>query len=209
MYSDHNPAPRPLSIVQTSAPAIEPVTLAEAKTHMRVDIADDDAFITSLITAAREHAEVATQRQFITATYELRLDDFPHRYHDTILLPKPKLQAVSSIVYTDAGASPVTIDPTTYQVDLHTEPARIRPAYGQVWPYIRQGQLGAVVITFTAGYGDTAATVPGGIKQAIKIIVSDMYENRESLAMGRGEQPFPVPFAAAALLGPFRVMQVY
>ena len=62
-----------------TAPTEEPVTLAEAKTHLREDLADvgNDALITILITAARLHAENVCRRAFVTQKWDLYLDAFP------------------------------------------------------------------------------------------------------------------------------------
>src|SRR4051812_21902860 len=114
----------PIGLRQTVAPVAEPVLLAEAKQHLRVDGAYDDALINRLIGSAREYAERETRRQLLTSTYKLTLDYFPGRcwtltnealprekaweygryFHDrAILLPRPPLQSVTSIVYTDAN----------------------------------------------------------------------------------------------------------
>lgn len=65
----------PLQLV--TPPAGEPVSLAEAKQHLRVDGDDDDLLIGSLIAAARQAAETQTGRQLITARWKLVLDAFP------------------------------------------------------------------------------------------------------------------------------------
>jgi hypothetical protein len=83
-----------------TAPAIEPLSLDEAKLHLRIDSDDEDTYITSLIKAARCYAEqVLASRSFITQTWELWLDAFPDK--DFIELPMPPLQAAPSVT---AGA---------------------------------------------------------------------------------------------------------
>ncbi len=142
------------------APAVEPVTLAEAKLHLRVDHSDEDALISSLISAARRYAETFTGRQIITATWELTLDAFPW----IIEPPHPLLQSITSIVYVDVDGVSQTLDASIYQVDITSTPGRVKPAFGEVWPGTRS-QFNAVTVTYVAGYGTvqaTAVTVDAG-----------------------------------------------
>lgn len=161
---------------QTSAPAVEPVTLAEAKDQLRVCHNADDTRITNLIVAARQQAEMVSRRQFITATWELKLDDFPLG-EDYIKLPYPPLQSVTSIAYIDADGVSQTLASSVYDVDTHREPGRITLAYNQSWPTIRD-QENAVTVTFKAGYGDAAGDVPDAVKEAIKLYIEDLYDGR-------------------------------
>ncbi len=133
----------PLQLV--TPPAEEPVSLAEARLHLRVDMDDDDALIRSLITAARQAAETLTGRQLITARWKLVLDAFPGPSSmgvpvgasfslpaHAILIPKCPIQSIVSIQYVDmSGAWPV-MPPTDYTVDLACEPARITPVFGKL-----------------------------------------------------------------------------
>jgi len=76
-----------------TVPAIEPITLEEAKLHLKVDSADDNTLISGLITTARELAEKETKRAFITQVWQMFFDEAP----DEIEIPKPPLQSVESI----------------------------------------------------------------------------------------------------------------
>ncbi len=195
----------PLTFIKTVEPATEPITLAEARAHLRVDDTTENDYITALITVAREHVESLTDRQLITATYALRLDDFPRRSCDIIRPPRPRLIAVSSITYVDTAGDTQTLAAADYQVDAVSEPCRILPAYGLTWPSTRS-QLNAVTITYTAGYG-AAAVVPKAIKQAILMLVAHWFENREPVVVGTITSE--VPMTVKALLGPYRVGTVY
>lgn len=196
----------PLTLTRTVEPALEPITLVEAKAHLRVDDTTEDDYITALITAARMHCESLTERQFNTATYVLRLDEFPIRCTDVVRLPRPNLIAVSGITYTDSDGTTQTLSSTLYQVDAASLPGRLMPAYGQVWPVTRP-DLNAVAITYTAGYGATAALVPLPIRHAIKLLVSHMFENREPVVVGTITSE--IPMTVKSLLGPYRVGTVY
>lgn len=189
-----------LSLV--TAPAAEPITLAEAKAHLRVDITDDDSLITALITAARQHVEVITRRQLITATWDLTLDTWPDG--DTILVPLPPLQSVTSITYKDSAGTVYTLPTIDYIVDTAEEPGRVVLAYGKTWPSTTLYPAGAITVRFTAGYG-AAAAVPQAIKQALLLMIGHWYENREAVAGGTVQRE--VPFAVEALLWPYRVLR--
>jgi hypothetical protein len=81
-----------MALKQKVAPAVEPLTLEEAKNHLRVDadIDEDDALINNLIAAARQDCEKFQNRAYITQTWELWLDAWPEK--DYIELPLPPLQ---------------------------------------------------------------------------------------------------------------------
>jgi uncharacterized phiE125 gp8 family phage protein len=203
----------PLQLV--TPPAEEPVSLIEAKLHLRVDFDEDDTLIASLIAAARQAAETLTGRQFITARWRQVLDCFPGPSligvpagrafslpGHAILLPKAPVQSVVSIDYLDMGAMSQTMLPANYTVDTACEPARITPIFGQIWP-ITLPQIGAVSVTFDAGYG-TAAQVPEGIKSWIKLRVGSLYAHREEIALLNRGSIESLPFVDG-LLDPFRM----
>lgn len=157
----------------TTPPAVEPITLTEAKTHLRVSGTDDDDRITALIAAAREEAETITGRAFITQTWRLTLDRFP--LAGPIVLPRPPLQSITSLAYVDSDGASQTWDAANYRVSANNEPGRIEPAYNEVWPTTRLVSEAATV-TYAAGYGDAASDVPGGIKNAILLLVERYYD---------------------------------
>ncbi|HND40602.1 MAG TPA: head-tail connector protein, partial [Accumulibacter sp.] len=125
---------------QTVAPASEPISLSEAKAHLRVDISDDDALITALITAARQFAETECTRALITQQWQLVLDAFPGPSllgvpygvpysipGHAILLDRPPVQSVESIQYQDMAGDWQTMPSTDYVAELQSAPARITP----------------------------------------------------------------------------------
>jgi uncharacterized phiE125 gp8 family phage protein len=206
----------PIQLV--TPPTEEPVSLLEAKLHLRVDFDEDDMLIASLITAARQAAETLTGRQFTTARWRQVLDCFPGPSlmgvpagqaftlpGHAILLAKAPVQSVVSINYLDMGSVNQTMPASTYTVDAACEPARITPVFGQIWP-VCLPQIGAVSVTFDAGYG-TAAQVPEGIKSWIKLRVGSLYAHREEVAaLSRGRIE-PLPFIDG-LLDPYKVVTV-
>ncbi len=185
------------------APTAEPLSLGEAKLHLRVDGSDEDSLITSLITTAREYCETKTNRQFVTATYIGKMDGF--RSDENIQLPKAPLQAVTGITYVDLNGNPGTVLTSVYTVDTSADPGEIRLSYIQYWPTFRQ-QPNSVSITFRAGYGDPA-DVPEGIKAAMKLLIGHLYANREAVNIGGSVAE--VPFAVDALLASFTQPEVH
>lgn len=178
----------PLKLI--TAPTTEPVTLADAKSHLRVSGTDDDALITALISAARQDAEHRLGRALITQTWELTLDAFT----DTIELPLPVLASVTSIKYIDATGTEITLSSAAYTVDTDSEPGRVYPVYGTSWPGIRS-QTNAVRIRYVAG----AASVDAAISQWMLLRISALYENRESVVSGQPIQAAPRDFADGLL----------
>jgi len=110
-----------MGLTQTVAPAIEPVTNAEARDHLRISTVDDDILIGTYITAARQYIEGRTNRQFINATWSWTLEAFPNIFY----VPRPKLSSVTSIAYLDTAGSSQTLSTDVYSVDTNTEPGRI------------------------------------------------------------------------------------
>lgn len=201
--------PRLTSVLE---PASEPLTLAEAKTHLRVDTSDDDEYVNALIVAARNHVESITRRALITQTWDLYIDDFPG-VDNPIELPKAPLQSVTSIIYVDENGDEQTLNASSYIVSTVGVPGRITPEYELDWPVTRE-IVDAVRIRFVAGYEDSGSSpqdladnVPDAIKHAIKLIISHWYENREPVNIGNIITPLPM--AIDALLAPYRVYTFY
>lgn len=164
----------------TSAPASEPLTLTEAKSHLRVEsgVTADDTYITGLITSVRQEVETYCNRALITQTVQEIYDTFPASSDTHLRLTLNPVQSVSSITYETASGTQ-TWDSANYSIDTISEPARIYPVYGQNWPTALD-QPGSVKVTYVAGYGDDAADVPEVIKDAMKLILGDLYEHREN-----------------------------
>ena len=168
-----------MGLTLDTAPALEPITLAEAKAHLRITSTDDDVYITTLITVAREWAETYTARALITQTWDWTLDGFPAEPR----VPKPELQSILSINYVDTDGDSQLLAASKYQVDISYKPARVMPAYGEAWPATRS-QFNAVTVQFKAGYGDSASDVPAAIRQAMLLIIGELYERREDAIVG-------------------------
>jgi len=175
---------------QVAAPAQEPVSLEEAKTHLRVSHNLDDTYIQGLITLARQEYERITGRALITQTWKLGLDWFP----GIIYLPKYPVQSITSIVV--AGT---TWDAANYEVDLISIPPRIVPV--STWPTVPvDNELSPIEVTFIAGEGDAPGDIPDSSPlHAIKLLISHWYENRAPYAQG-ATTVVEIPEAAKVLM---------
>lgn len=185
-------------------PAVEPVTLAEAKAHLRLEHSLDDAYVTTLIQAARQYVEKVCWRGLVTQTWELVIDEFPAS--DYIELPKGELQSITSVSYVDANGVTQTFANTDYEADTVTVPGRIMLKYLMSWPSGARSVWNAVRIQYVVGWADAAA-VPAPIKQAILLLVSQMYEHRTPEVVGTIMAA--VSFSFGALLAPYRLARFY
>lgn len=191
-----------LSLASATAVSVEPVSLTEAKAHVRETATGQDVLLLSLIAAAREDGEERTARGWVRRAYNLKLDRFPCG-GEPILLPKPPLLSVTAITYVDSDGVTQTWSSSEYTVDTASEPGRIVPAFGYVWPSTRDVP-GAVTVRFLSGYGATAASVPQRLRQACLLTIGSWYENRENEAIGTIVSP--IPNAADAI---YKQMRVY
>lgn len=175
----------PRRVKMTTAPAIEPLTNAEAKLHCRVDTTDEDAIFTRLIPLARRKCEDIAQRAFITRTYTALLDSWP--YYTRFELPYPPLLTVTSVKYYDnAGGAAVTMSSGDYLLDINSEPGRFVLKNTATWPSGTLREINGVEIIYTAGYGATAASVPEEYRQAMLLVVGHLYEHREEVIIDQG-----------------------
>lgn len=188
-----------MGLRRTIDAATEPVSLAEAKAHLRLITADDDALINALIKAVRNLAEHETNRSLITQTWEKTLDEFP----DAVVLHYPPILSILSVGFSDSYGVVQALSAGSYKADLKSEPGYLIPAFGLTWPSTRN-DINSVTVTYLAGYG-TAADVPQAIKQWMLLMVGHLYENRE--AVSAGVQMSALPYIDG-LLDPYRVYYI-
>lgn len=160
----------------TSAPAEEPITLEEAKNHLKVDYTADDDLITMLIEAARQAAEHRTNVKLITQTITEKFDAFPSGSANVLQLSVPNVQQIDSINYIDADGNTQTFAADKYYTGKSVWPAFVSLKQNESWPGVST-QKDAVTVVYTVGFG-SAADVPGAIKAAMFLIIADLYENR-------------------------------
>ena len=180
-----------------SGPAVEPLTLSEAKAWLRLDTSDEDDLVTALIVSARLMVEAATRRALITQSWRLVYDGWPPL--PLRLRPAP-VQSVSAVRVYDVNNVSAPVAPSTYWTDASPDAARLvfntpPPAPGRA--------AAGIEIDVTAGYGAASSAVPEPLRQAARMLVAHWFEARGdtgAAALG-GHLPAPV----AALVAPFRV----
>lgn len=185
------------SIRRITEPVVEPVSLAEAKSHLRIDpdFDADDLYVMSLVSAARHHVETVSDRTLIRSQWQIKMDAFPSW---DIQLPRPPITTgdiVVTYIPSDGVYQPVSF--TDFRQDRDATPAVIRPQWNRTWPSCR-GAENDVTITYWAGYGDSGRSVPAPARHAMLLLVGGWYANRESIVQGSLN---PVPMAVDMLLG--------
>lgn len=184
-----------------TAPAAEPVSLAEAKAQMGIATADTahDAVITRRITEAREFAEIYCDRAFITQTWELALDAFPYA---EIKLDKCPVSSITSVKYMDTSSVETTIDAANYSLDDYGPQHWLLPAYGYDWPNTLDA-ANAVKIRYVCGYGASSTYVPGPIREAIMLTVGHWMNFQGNIEGATSVTR--LPYAVYDLLYPYRM----
>jgi uncharacterized phiE125 gp8 family phage protein len=185
------------SLTTVTPPAVYPVSLADAKRHLRVDdsFVEDDEYISALIAAATDHIEAAVDRTFIRRQYRMRFDVFPSW---DIPLPRPPIAygpITVEYVPSDGVYSPVSF--ANFREDRDSTPAAIRPQWNGTWPTAR-GAENDVAVTYWAGYGDGIDSIPKPAKHCALMILAHWYSVRESVIQGGMN---PVPMSVEVLLG--------
>lgn len=185
-----------LAPVRTVAPTTTPVSLTEAKAHLRVDHDDQDELITAQIKAATAHFDGYTGilgRALVTQTWR---QDFC-RFADRLPLPVSPVISITSVVYYDAGNMQQTLDASAYDLFADARGAYLTLQHVQSWPgtYPRNN---AASVTFIAGFGD-AADIPEPIRQAILLIVQRLYDGADT------EIDVAIDRVVHALIAPYRM----
>ena len=178
-----------MRITTTTAPTVEPVTLTEVKKHLRLATTDaeaaaytsEDDLLNRLITVARTQAEQETGRAFITQTKTLYLDEWPGGKE--IRIPYPPLQS-ATVTYRLEDDDDYDNTLSTVDVDIVSEPGRVILQPGESWPSGALYPDKPIKIEFDCGYGDAATDVPEGIRSAILLRITDLYEHRGEIVAG-------------------------
>lgn len=168
-------------------PTVEPISMTELKSYGRIAYNNSDSDLNSFIVAARQSVESFLRRSLITQTWDMILDWGPA----WIELPRPPLQTIVGVYYTDLGNVEHTVDTSTYFFDTNSNFLSL--VIGGVWP-LHRGHAGFRV-RFTSGYGDTGSAVPEEIRRQIKALAAT-----SDLERGTIMQP-----SMQAVLRPYRV----
>jgi len=186
------------SLKRLTPPASEPITLAEAKQHLRVDTDSDDSYITALITCAREFCEDYLDRTLMTTQWQMKMDNFPQE----IGVPKPPMissgtATVVSVTYVaNSLGGTATLSSSQYRVDRDSTPGALRPLYGGSWPSHLSDE-NSLTVTWWAGYGNSPEDVPRIVRHAMLMLVGTWYERRQAVDSVSAAE---LPIGAKALL---------
>jgi uncharacterized phiE125 gp8 family phage protein len=187
-----------MSSILLSGPAAEPVSLAEAKAHLRIAHDDADADISALIAAARAHLELQTRRAFVTQTWRLVRDAWPADGRLAVLPVPLRALLAARIVMRDGTAQDIALD--RFSIDKAAAPAVLSFAPATMPRSDRP--VAGIELDVEAGYGNAPADVPEPLRQAIRLLVAHWYENRGAVA----DRTAVLPLSVNALIAPFRVL---
>lgn len=182
-----------------AGPAIEPVTLAEARAFLRVDETAEDGLIATLIAAARLHIEGTTARALIAQSWRLVLDCWPA--DRVVPLPVGPVMSLTAVTAYDADDAPHELALDQFLAETGVTPARLLlPRAIEGMPVLRERQ--GIEIDYAAGYGTDAADVPTDLRQALLVLVAYWFEHRDAVIMaGSGSV---VPSGFERMLAPYR-----
>jgi len=187
-----------MSSILLAAPAVEPLSLDEARSFLRVEHHDDDEVIAALTAGARIHVEVQTRRALITQSWRLSADAWPESGRIAVR-PGP-LQALTGARIRDGEGDAQAIDLQAFVLDIGGSALVFAP-----WALPAPGRIAAgIELDVTVGYGDTANDVPEPLRQAIRLLIAHWYENRGSVAGGTT----PLPAAVASLIASYRMLSL-
>ncbi|MBM6592379.1 head-tail connector protein [Microvirga pudoricolor] len=174
-------------------PAVEPVSLADMKAHLRVDGEDENELIAGLVKAGRLMVESASRRLLIEQAWRVTLDAWP--LDGVLSLPVSPVIALDAVRVAGEGGAMVDVDPGAVEADLLSDPPQVivRGAPRPARP--RNG----IALDLRGGYGASAHDVPATLALAVKLVVAHWFEHRGDM---EGLQTLPAD--ALALIAPFQ-----
>lgn len=200
-----------------TAPSAEPLSVSLVKLWLKLDSMAEDSLFDNLIASARAMCEEFTRRSFITSVWDLWLDRFPpysrgiwfdgvvQSHYNTLMItsgviriPRPPLISITHIKTYNTSNIEATFAAASYLADVYSEPGRVALNDGYSWP-TELRLTNAINVRFSAGYGATAGDVPAPIKQAMLLVVAQLYEDRGD---GAAQE---LPKKAKELLSPYVV----
>lgn len=184
-----------MTLFRTAEPEAEPVSVADAKAHLRIDHDSEDDFLAGLIRAAREEVEQATGVAMIDQTWRLAVDGVP--LGRVLLLRRGPVKEILSVTLYGSEGEAALVDPAGYQLDALSRPARLH--FGERPSGLRA--MNGIEVDFTAGYGEAGADVPDLLKRAVLMLVAHWYEFRANF--GAKDQPVSFPDGYRRLVAPF------
>lgn len=178
-----------------TAPELEPVTLADARSFLRIDTSADDEILQKLLTTAREMVETRTGLALITQSWQLKIARWPRS--GRLALYRFPVQMIEKVTARDSALNLIEIDPSEMHLQLANRPHRLC--------FAKRGNSSDIIditVDFTAGFGSTPDKVPEALKQAILVLCGNLYENRIFADCASNSSLFPP--ACERLMGLWR-----
>jgi len=160
----------PLKTTLVTGPSYYPVSLSQAKNHLRVDHTDDDDYIRGLIVSATDDLERILLRRLVTQTWKFYRDKWPAG--DNLSLPYGELQSVTHVKYTDSDGTQSTMSAAEYIVDTDSDPGRVVLDYGETWPGDTLYPSNPIEVQYVCGYGDNAPITITAASNASPIVLT-------------------------------------
>jgi uncharacterized phiE125 gp8 family phage protein len=182
-----------------AGPALEPVSLDDAKAWLRLDSNEEDQLLSALIVSARLTLEAYTRRFFVTQSWRMRLDAWPAQTlrRKALAIPFAPLRNVSAVRVYDSADVAQTLSGASYRAAPARDAGRIVFLAAPAEP---GRAYDAIEIDIVAGYGDAAADTPEPLRRAILALVAHWHETRGDA----GDVGAPLPTLVLALAKPFR-----
>ena len=183
-----------------TGPALEPVSLEDAKAHLRADGSAEDGLLTAALVSARIHVEATTRRALIAQAWRIHRDAWPP---DRIVrLPVAPLISIDAVTVYDSGGAATVLDADAYHADLVSAPGRL--VLSSSVPATVGQPVNGIAIDVTAGYGPSSVDVPAPLRQAVLMLVTHWYEHRGAVGHDMAGRVAPLGFDA--LVAPYRVV---
>jgi uncharacterized phiE125 gp8 family phage protein len=191
-----------MALALTSGPAEEPITVSEAKAHLRLDGSAEDILVASLIVTSRLHIEAALGLALIIQGWRLTLDRWPEG--GEVRFPLRPIRSITSVTVLDKAGTPAVVPEEDYILDGEALRPRLIPRDG-AWPRPERPAKG-IEIAFEAGLAEDAEGVPQPIRHALLLLVAHWYEHRDPLEIGSAGAA--IPAAVSDLLKPYREVRL-
>lgn len=182
-----------MNAILVAGPAVEPVSLADAKAHLRLDGSDEDDLVSELVAAARQAVEATTRRCLVQQTWRIVRDTWPAGR--SVAIPLAPVLSVGAVRVSTAAGSPATLASGLYRLDRSADPVRLVLDGAAPDPGI---PAGGIEVDLLCGYGPGASDVPAPLRLAIRRLVARWFTDR-----GDGPIPAPPPGDVRALILPY------
>ena len=193
----------PYSIKRTTDTSTEPITVSEAKAHLRVDTTDDDSYITNLIKVARQSAEISLRRSLgVNQVYQVAYKTYP-TVQRKLRIPNPPFISATSLKYFDLDNVEQTVASDKLVIDSTGDTnAFVAIKSSGLFNSISFEKVAPVVFTYTAGYSDVA-DIPQPIIQGMYLLLSHYYDTREPISYTG--TPIAIPRSVDFLFNQYKV----